>query len=134
MTPEYLRGKSTWQARHDARDTIIRAADALDGQSTLKPVKVVDTAGPQGLVENSSGVNESSDRPTNLPVNTRAKTGRILVLEVVEPILSRVLDLAHPIATLQAVTLLRRGFSDLSDRDPETAYDIIMDLVEAVKT
>ncbi|ORY22135.1 kinase-like domain-containing protein [Naematelia encephala] len=138
--------RSTWKQRNDARGTVVREGDVGDGFSTVRPVKTVDAAGSQrlsadfigsGSVRRMREVSEAGDQASppriRLPLSERGRAGQALVEEVMLGVLDSTAsgDLDAP--TLEAVNLIRKGFADLGQHNPEMAYRLVMDILGGIK-
>ncbi|EIW73407.1 STE/STE20/YSK protein kinase [Tremella mesenterica] len=141
-------GRSTWRERHDqGRGTVVKEGDVGDGFSTVRPVKKVDAAGSQRLSNEYIGTGSVRRAPSSTPsvttevsqkprrpMTARGRAGQALVEEVVVGVLDSAASGEHDAATTEAVNLIRKGFSDLGQSNPEMAYRLVMDILGGIRS
>ncbi|WVQ76913.1 hypothetical protein IAR50_006591 [Cryptococcus sp. DSM 104548] len=149
-------GKSTWKQRNDGtRGTVVKEGDVGDGFSTVRPMKKIDLAGSQRLSNayiGSGSVRQQSppapipgspskSKPQHqVPVGSpseskesrdpRELAGEALVEDVILPVLANhTQSPSLPAPTLEALSLLSRGFAELAENSPQEVYGVVMDIL-----
>jgi serine/threonine-protein kinase 24/25/MST4 len=120
--------------------TVLREADLGTGVDTIRPVKKVDGAGSLRLSTEFVGSirkDGSISSPRSPTVHKRAasesaKAGRSLVEDVVLPILSKQIHDDMDAREIESLSMLQRGFAELSDANPELAYNVILDILQGI--
>ncbi|ODN75548.1 hypothetical protein L202_06674 [Cryptococcus amylolentus CBS 6039] len=147
------------QRNDGVRGTIVKEGDVGDGFSTVRPMKKIDLAGSQRLSNAYIGSGsirhqripespsksktqpvESPTKPKPQPVEETANSkeprdprelaGEALVEDVILPVLAnRTQSPSLPAPTLEALSLLSRGFTDLAENSPQEVYGVVMDIL-----
>ncbi|WWD06048.1 hypothetical protein V865_004133 [Kwoniella europaea PYCC6329] len=137
-------GKSTWKERHNKDGgTVVKEGDLGDGFSTVRPMKKIDTVKSArmsngyigtGSVRKLNGVNGlESPIKSKPPLSPRGRAGQALVEEVIVGVLDNTLTEDHAATTLEGLNLIKKGFSDLGNNDPEIAYKLVMDILGGIR-
>ncbi|KAF8655254.1 hypothetical protein AX16_003156 [Volvariella volvacea WC 439] len=120
--------------------TIIREADLGTGVDTIRPVKKVDPVGSLRLSSEFVGSmrKEGSTSAPSSPVSHKriasetGKAGKLLVDDVVLPILRDAIRDDMDAREIESLSMLSRGFSELKDANPELAYRIVLDILSGI--
>ncbi|WWC57774.1 uncharacterized protein I303_100309 [Kwoniella dejecticola CBS 10117] len=137
-------GKSTWKQRHDQdTGTVVKEGDLGDGYSTVRPMKKVDTIRSarmsteyigSGSIRKTNGVPELQSPIKAKPaMSPRGRAGQALVEEVVLGVLDSTAADDHDATTLEGVNLIRKGFADLGNTNPDIAYKLVMDILGGIR-
>ncbi|WWC67143.1 uncharacterized protein I206_101050 [Kwoniella pini CBS 10737] len=137
-------GKSTWKQRHDQeRGTVVKEGDLGDGFSTVRPMKKVDTIRSakisneyigNGSLRKAPGISELQSPMKSIPsLSPRGRAGQALVEEVILSVLDHTAAEDHDATTLEGVNLIRKGFADLGNSNPELAYKLVMDILGGIR-
>ncbi|KAL7420227.1 hypothetical protein Q5752_005194 [Cryptotrichosporon argae] len=145
--------RSTWKQRNDDRGAVVTAGDMGDGFSTVRPMRKVDTVRSQRLSHEYIGTgsvrhrvsaamesrvmdgekDESVAARAGRKMSARGKAGEALVEQVIKPVLSQHAAADYDAPTLEAVSLIQKGFEDLGAHNPEMAYKVMMDILGGLK-
>jgi len=117
--------------------TILNEADLGTGVDTIRPVKKVDPTGSLRISAEFVGNlrrEGNSSTPTSPTAHTRAateaaKAGRVMVDEVVLPILQKAIRDDMDAHEIESLSMLSRGFLELKDANPELAYNVVLDVL-----
>ncbi|WVQ64600.1 uncharacterized protein L199_002767 [Kwoniella botswanensis] len=137
-------GKSTWKERHNKDGgTVVKEGDLGDGFSTVRPMKKIDTVRSgrmsngyigTGSVRKLNGVTGlESPIKSKPPLSPRGRAGQALVEEVIVGVLDNTLSEDHDATALEGLNLIKKGFSDLGNNDPEIAYKLVMDILGGIR-
>ncbi|PWN52321.1 Pkinase-domain-containing protein [Violaceomyces palustris] len=144
--------RSSWNERNDINGTILKEGDVATGMDTIRPVKRLDSGGSAkfsnefigGLrkangVSPTGSVNSVNASPSSRPSHkSRSSSGSIpeedragesLVTDVIIPVLERAKKDDMDAREIEALSMISKGFQDLSEANSRLAYATIVDLL-----
>lgn len=135
--------RSTRRASYAARvstdgpGTVLNQADLGTGVDTIRPVKKVDAAGSLRLSNEFVGSLRKDSGDKSFSSHKRrpsesARAGKVMVDEVVTPVLRRAIRDDMDAREIESLSMLTRGFEELKEANPELAYNVILDILQGI--
>ncbi|TFK28741.1 STE/STE20/YSK protein kinase [Coprinopsis marcescibilis] len=121
----------------DGPGTVLNEADLGTGIDTIRPVKKVDAAGSLRLSNEFLGNMRKENSGSSFSTHKRsfsegAKTGKVMVEEVVLPVLKHAIRDDMDAKEIESLSMLQRGFDELKEANSELAYRIILDILQGI--
>ncbi|KXN86272.1 Serine/threonine-protein kinase svkA [Leucoagaricus sp. SymC.cos] len=124
----------------DGTGTVLGAADIGNGVDTIRPVKKVDPVGSLKLSAEYVGSlrkEAGATSPTSSSIHKRnasqsAKAGASMVDEVILPIIQKSIRDDMDAREIESLSMLARGFAELKDANPESAYNVVLDILQGI--
>lgn len=151
--------RSSFNERNDINGTVLKEADVASGLETLRPVRRLDAgasaqtsqqfignprsgSAPSGLDKKDKDAPSSASSPqrplrhsrsalasSSSTARAHATAGENLVRDVILPVMDRAKEQNLDAASVEAISMISKGFEDLSLLNSRLAYSTIVDLL-----